>query len=138
MRKTVARWVLITLLALFLLACGETPLTEKQVAEAFLQAMEGREFLTAYELLSADSQATIATAEEFKTMLDQSWASAGIAGFKVESVQDPILATSGKRASVPYSASLTTNDGQTVTVYNALSLVRQDDEVWRVIWPPVR
>ena len=134
MRKMFGWLVLIALLAVSLAACGEPALGPKETAASFLDAMENRSFIDAYALLSADSQATV-TQEEFKTMLDGAWADAGIAGFKIESVQDAIV--SGHRASVPYSANLTNNKGDSTVIYNALSLVRQDEQ-WFVIWPPVR
>jgi hypothetical protein len=136
MRKTIGWFVLITLLTVLLAACGEPALGPKETAESFLTAMEARSFLDAYQLLSADSQATV-TPEEFKQMLDNAWDSTGVAGFHVESVQEPIISTSQTRASVPYSASLTTSDGDSIVVYNALSLVYQNEH-WYVIWPPVR
>jgi hypothetical protein len=134
MRKLVGWLALIAFLVAALAACGEPTLDEKGTAEAFLKAMESRDFLAAHELLSADSQATISS-EEFKNMLDKAWESAGISGFELISVQDPVLSTTGTRASVPYSAKLITNDGESVVVYNALSIVEQDGH-WRVIWPP--
>lgn len=134
MRRALAWLVLITLLAVVLVACGEPALGPKETAEVFLKAMENRDFVKAHEYLSADSKATV-TSEEFKTMVDNAWASAKIAGFHLESTQDAILATNGNRASVPYSASLTTDTGESVVVYNALSLVFQDGH-WYVIWPP--
>ena len=135
MRKT-AVWVfLIVLLAVALAACGEPPLTAKETAEAFLQALEGQEFPHAYELLSADLQASI-PAERFNDMVKGAWAESGVAGFRVESVQQEILFVGGNRASVPYSVSVTTADGATNVMFNALTLVKQDEQ-WRVVWPPI-
>lgn len=139
MRKAIWRLVWVILLAGALAACGGAPqksLNAKETAEAFLKAMEERDWATAYSLLSPDSQATV-TADKFQMIVDQAWKDAKIAGFHVESVQEAVLTASGTRASVPYAASLTTADGAKTVVYNALSLVKVSGR-WGVIWPPVR
>ncbi len=139
MRKVIWGLILVVLLAGGLLACGGTPqksLSAKETAEAFLKAMEERDWATAYSLLSPDSRATV-TADDFQRMVDQAWKNTHIAGFHVESVQEAVLTASGTRASVPYAASLTTADGARTVVYNALSLVKVNER-WGVIWPPVR
>ncbi len=136
MRRTFACLALAGCLLALVAGCGKPSLGPRETAEAFLRAMEARDFVAAYNLLSADSQATV-TAEEFKAMLEKAWSDAGIAGFRVESVQAEVLSATGTRASVPYSATLTKTSGESAVVYNALSLVRQDEQ-WRVIWPPVR
>lgn len=131
--------VLAVLLVGSLTACGGTPqksLSAKETAEAFLKAMEERDWSTAYSLLSPDSQATI-PANRFQEIVEQAWRDTYVAGFHVESVQDAVLTAGGTRASVPYAASLTTTDGARTVVYNALSLVKVNER-WGVIWPPVR
>jgi len=137
MRRMVGCLALIALLATVLAGCGKPSLGPKETAEAFLKAMESRDFVTAYGLLSADSQASI-RAEEFQENMNRAWNDAGIAGFHIESVQQEIIAASGTRASVPYSATLTKGSGETAVVYNALSLVKQGKDSWGVIWPPTR
>lgn len=136
MRKTCAWLILITLLAAVLGGCGEPALSPEETAQTFLEAMQNWDYLAAYDLLSADSKATISS-EDFQAMVENAQADADIAGMQVESVQPAILYSSGTRASVPYSAILTSTNGETTTVFNALTLVNQDDH-WRVIWPPVR
>jgi hypothetical protein len=140
MRRIFVGLILVVLLGA-LVACGKsTALTPEETAQAFLKAMENRLFLEAYPLLSADSQATIGKAEDFKAMMDNAWASAGITGFQVGTVQKAILSSSGTRASVPYSATLTSQDGgasPSTPVFNALSLVQEGGQ-WFVIWPPIR
>jgi hypothetical protein len=110
-------------------------MTAKQTAEAFLQALEKQEFSQAYELLSADLQASL-PAEKFNEMMKGAWAESGVAGLHVESVQQEILGIGGNRASVPYSVSVTSADGEKTVMFNSLTLVKQDDQ-WRVVWPPI-
>ena len=137
MRRIVTGLVLLALLSSVLLACGGTPapVDPKATAEAFLKAMGERNYAEAHKLLSADTQATVSV-EDFQKMLDDAWTNAGISGFQTKLVKEAILSKSGTRASVPYQATLTTQEG-TTEVYNALSLVLQDGQ-WRVIWPPAR
>lgn len=137
MRKIVAGVGLTILLLATLAACGPAPLDAKQTAVQWLDAMSRRDAVAAYNLLSADARATIPTAEMFKEMIDKSWTDANLTSFQVKTVQDPVLQLSGTRASVAYEVTLTTSDGTSTDVYNALSLVLQDGQ-WRVIWPPVR
>jgi hypothetical protein len=141
MRRIVTGLVLVALLIGVLGACGPEPTVTdpKIVAENFLKAMGDHEppeaYQTAYDLLSADTQATVSL-EDFEKMVRDAWTDAGITAFEVKAVQEAILSKSGNRASVPYQASLTTREA-TTEVYNALSLVLQDGQ-WRVIWPPAR
>ena len=137
MRRIVTGLVLLALLVGVLAACGGQPtVADPQLtAKAFLQAMSDRKDADAYKLLSADTRATVSE-EDFKKMVDEAWASAGISGFQVKDVKPAILSKSGSRASVPYQATLTTQQG-TTDVFNALSLVKQNDQ-WQVIWPPAR
>lgn len=136
MRRTFAAVGLAIMLLAVLSACGPEPLGPKETAIKWLQAMEQRDTATAWLLLSLDAQATI-TPEEFTAMLERSWAETKLISFQVKSVQEPIPFRNGTRASVPYAATLTTQDGTPTDVYNALSLVKQNDQ-WRVVWPPVR
>ncbi len=141
MRRILLGLTLVVLLGA-LAACGgkTVALTPEDTAQTFLKDMENKQFVEAYNLLSADSQATIGKAEDFKTMMDNAWASAGITGFQIGTVQSAILSSSGTRASVPYSATLTSQDSgatPSTPVFNALSLVKENDQ-WRVIWPPIR
>ena len=137
MRSIVTGLVLLALLVGVLAACGgqPAPTDPKVTAEAFLKAMSDRKDADAWKLLSADTQATVSE-EDFTKMLDDAWTSAGISKFQVEAVQEAVLSKSQSRASVPYQATLTTQQG-TTDVFNALSLVLQSGQ-WRVIWPPAR
>ncbi len=141
MRRIFLGLMLVALLGGLVACSGKSvALDEKQTAETFLNHMAAREFSDAYNLLSADSQATIGTAEDFKTMMDTAWANAGITGFQLNTVQEAIPSSSGTRASVPYSATLTSQDGgatPSTPVFNALSLVKENGQ-WYVIWPPIR
>lgn len=135
MRRVVAGVGLGIVLLAVLAACGPAPLGPKETAIKWLQAMEQRDTVTAWNLLSLDTQATISS-EEFAAMIEETWKETKIVSFKVKAVQEPILFRNGTRASVPYAATITTQDGTPTDVYNALSLVRQNEQ-WRVIWPPV-
>jgi len=137
MRRIVSGLLLIAVLAGMLVACESktTASDPKVVAESYLQYMSERNYAEAYKLLSADTQATV-TATDFQKMVEDAWQSAGITAFGVKETREAILAESGYRASVPYQATLTTQGGAT-DVYNALSLVLQDNQ-WRVVWPPAR
>jgi len=137
MRRTFGWLALIALLAAVLASCGKASQGPQETARSFLEALGKRDFVTAYGMLSADSQASIA-AEDFAANMQNAWNDAGIAGFKVEAVRPEILSASGTRASVPYSVTLTKNSGETAVVYNALSLVKQGKDTWGVIWPPTR
>lgn len=141
MHRIVTGLVLLALLVGVLGACGGEPTVTdpKIVAENFLQALGDHEnteaYKTAYDLLSADTQATVSL-EDFEKMVRDAWADAGITAFELKAAQEAILSRSGSRASVPYEATLTTREA-TTDVFNALSLVLQDGQ-WRVIWPPAR
>lgn len=135
MRRVVAGVGLGIVLLAVLAACGPAPLGPKETAIKWLQAMEQRDTVTAWSLLSLDTQATISS-EEFAAMIEEAWTETKLVSFKVKAVQEPILFRNGTRASVPYAATITTQDGTPTDVYNALSLVRQNEQ-WRVIWPPV-
>lgn len=135
MRRVVAGVGLGIVLLAVLAACGPAPLGPKETAIKWLQAMEQRDTVTAWNLLSLDAQATISS-EEFAAMIEETWTETKLVSFKVKAVQEPIIFRNGTRASVPYAATLTTQDGTPTDVYNALSLVRQNEQ-WRVIWPPV-
>jgi len=137
MRRIVTGLVLLALLVGVLAACGGQPaVADPQLtAKAFLQAMSARNDADAYKLLSADTQATVSQ-DDFTTMLNDAWTSAGISAFQIKVVKEAVLSKGASRASVPYQATLTTPQG-TTDVFNALSLVLQSGQ-WRVIWPPAR
>ncbi len=137
MRKLAGGLAFLLILVVVLTGCGAPSLDARGTAEAFLKAMENRDFVTAYTLLSLDSQATIGSSEKFQEIMNKAWADAGIQGMTIKAVQPEILSVEGTRATVPYSAEIITEDGDTVVVYNALSLVRPEEQGhWGVIWPP--
>ena len=137
MRRIVSGLLLVAVLAVMLVACGGEPTASdpKAAAVSYLTFMSERNFAEAYKLLSADTQATVTTAD-FQKMVEDAWQSAGVTAFQIKDTKDAILSESGYRASVPYEATLTTQAGAT-DVYNALSLVLESNQ-WRVIWPPAR
>jgi len=135
MHRTVRGLLLIALLVGLLAACGPQALGPEETASAFLQAMANQEFAEAHKLLSPDSQASV-TAEDFQRMLTDSWKSSDISAIQVKSVEKVVLSHSGTRASVPYEITITTTDGETADIFNALSLVFHNGQ-WGVIWPPL-
>ncbi len=143
MRKNLSGLFLIVLLLGVLAACGpQQTLTPEETASQFLEAIAGSKedptrLEAAYNLLSPDSRATISS-EDFASVISTAWADAKITQLSIKSIQDTaVLSSGGTRASIAYSITMTTEDGVTTDVYNALSLVKVDG-TWGVVWPPVR
>ncbi len=119
------------LLPLFLTACADN-VAPSDVARRYLEAVQTANYSVAYDLISADSQLKISRSQ-FIDRLNRARQEAGLTKTELIRVQEPNVA--GKRASVAYQLEITVQNGQKLSLFEAMVLLQQDAG-WRVVWPP--
>lgn len=118
-------------LPLLLAACADSS-PPAEVARRYLEQMRDASYQEAYDLLSADSQLKVSRSQ-YVDRLTRARQEAGISKTEVVKVLEPNIA--GKRASVAYQLEVTLQNGQKLSLFEAMVLLQQDNG-WRVVWPP--
>jgi nitrogen fixation/metabolism regulation signal transduction histidine kinase len=118
-------------LPLLLTACGDTA-PPADVAQRYLENIRDSAYAAAYDLLSSDSQLKVSRSQ-FVDRLTRAKTEAGITHTDLVKVQPPNIV--GKRASVAYQVEVTTQDNRKTPLFESLVLLQQDNG-WRVVWPP--
>jgi len=117
---------------LLLTACADG-LQSNDVAQRYLEAVRDANYGAAYDLLTADSQLKVSKSD-YTDRLTRAKQDSNIIKTTIVSVNKDSTVV-GKRASVTYQLELTLQNGQKLSLFEAMVLLQQESG-WRVVWPP--
>ncbi len=120
------------IVCILLTACADG-LPSNDVAQRYLEAIRDANYGSAYDLLTADSQLKVSKSD-YSDRLTRAKQDSNIIKTTIVTVNKDATVV-GKRASVTYQLELTLQNGQKLSLFEAMVLLQQESG-WRVVWPP--